>query len=547
MLFNSFIFLYAFLPVALVGYYGLAHVYGPFPAKIWLCVCSFVFYGWWNPAFVLLLVGSIAFNFTLSLYLKDDDQAPSTHQNRLLALGIAANVGLLFHYKYLFPLLDFFHRIGWSHVDFGSVVLPIGISFFTFTQIGYLVDCRQGLVRDRGLLNYVLFVTFFPHLVAGPILHHREIMPQFAENSTYRLRAENLAVGLTLFAIGLVKKVMIADTIAPWAEAGFASPLGVNLVHSWSIALAYSLQLYFDFSGYSDMAIGLGSMFGIKMPLNFNSPYKSLSIIDFWQRWHMTLTRYLTLLLYNPIALWVTRYRQRAGMIMNREAAKTPLGFASMIGFPTFTTMLLAGIWHGAGFQFIIYGALQGLYLTGNHLWRLFHKPLNPNAPLSAAKIYSVLWRVVLTYLGVLLAQIAFRANSVADGLALVAGMIGMNGVAAPLTIPLGNLGHFGALWQWLLSHHVIVVGLRSTYDAATLPLLKNWMLIFALGLIAFATPNAYQILGKWSPALNKVKATHWSILLWQPNWLTALGTGTLMFIATLYLGQTARFLYFQF
>jgi D-alanyl-lipoteichoic acid acyltransferase DltB (MBOAT superfamily) len=547
MLFNSYIFLYAFLPVALTGYYTLGHLYGPRPAKIWLCVGSFVFYGWWNPAFVLLLLGSIAFNYTLSLYLVGDANAPAGRQVKILTLGVVANLLLLFHYKYFFPLLGFFHALGWTHVDYGSVILPIGISFFTFTQIGYLVDCRQGLVPDRGLLNYVLFVTFFPHLIAGPILHHREIMPQFAKDTTYRLRIDNLGVGLTLFTIGLIKKVMLADSIAPWAEAGFANLQHIGLIQAWSVALAYSMQLYFDFSGYSDMAIGLGIMFGISLPLNFNSPYKALSIIDFWQRWHMTLTRYLTLLLYNPIALAITRYRQRAGMSMNRQAAMTPVGFASMIAFPTFTTMFLAGIWHGAGLQFIVYGVLQGIFLTTNHLWRLFHKPLNVNAPHSAAKIYSVLWRLTLTYFAVLLAQIAFRANNVSDALVLVAGMIGLHGSGLPLTIPLGDVKYLGALSDWILHHDILVVGLRSTYNATTLPLIHNYLFILALGLIAFLAPNAYQILDKWSPALNKVKPMRWRFLAWRPTWFTAVGAGSLLFAATQYFNQTARFLYFQF
>jgi alginate O-acetyltransferase complex protein AlgI len=547
MLFNSYIFLYAFLPITLVGYYGLAHFSGPTAAKYWLCLGSFVFYGWWNPAFVILLVGSIAFNYTISRFLVGNDGPESPHQGKILFVGLAANLLVLVHFKYLFPLLGFFHRIGWSHVDFGSIVLPIGISFFTFTQIGYLVDCREGLVRDRGLLNYVLFVTFFPHLIAGPILHHREIMPQFAADATYRLRVENLSVGLTLFTIGLIKKVMIADAIAPWAEAGFANLQHTALIQAWSVALAYSLQLYFDFSGYSDMALGLGIMFAIRLPLNFNSPYKSMSIIDFWQRWHMTLTRYLTLLLYNPIALWVTRYRQRAGLTMNRQAALTPFGFLSLIAFPTFTTMLLAGIWHGAGLQFIVYGLLQAAFLTINHAWRLFHKPLAPPAALSLSTVYSIVWRVALTYCAVLLAQIAFRSSSVSDAAALVRGMLGFNGSGLPLTIPLGDVKYLGSMSGWFLNNHILVVGLRQTYNALTLPLAKYYMYILVLGLIAFALPNAYQILNKWSPALNKVKPMRWSVLAWRPNWLTALATGTLLFVAAQQLDHTARFLYFQF
>ena len=548
MLFNSYIFLFAFLPVAVVGYYGLAQLYGSKAAKIWLCLASFVFYGWWNPAFVLLLLGSIAFNYTLSLYLVGKGDAESKNQSAILFGGIAANILLLFHYKYFYPLLGFFHDLGWTHVDYGSVILPIGISFFTFTQIGYLVDCREGLVRDRGLLNYVLFVTFFPHLVAGPILHHREIMPQFAEESTYRLRIENLGVGLTLLTIGLVKKVLIADTISPWVEAGFDNVQHIVLIHAWSVAFAYSMQLYFDFSGYSDMAIGLGIMFGVKLPLNFNSPYKSMSIIDFWQRWHMTLTRYLTLLLYNPIALWVTRYRQRAGMTMNRQAAATPFGFASMIGFPTLTTMFLAGVWHGAGLQFMVFGLLHATYLIVNHAWRLFRKPLAPpHMPFTIGMLYSIFWRVALTYCAVLLAEIFFRSSGAHDAWLLIRGMLGLNGTGLPLTIPPSDIHYLGPVSDWFLNNHVLAIGLRQTYNQVTLPLLRNWVLIFAAGIVVFAAPNAYQVLGKWSPALNKVKPTRWQFLQWRPVWVTAVATGSLLFLVTLHFDHTARFLYFQF
>ncbi|MEJ1964031.1 MAG: MBOAT family O-acyltransferase [Gammaproteobacteria bacterium] len=225
MLFNSDIFLFAFLPLAVLGYYLLAHRQGVWSAKVWLCAASFVFYGWWNPAFLLLLTGSIAFNYLVSQQLTGTEER-SGRQNVILTFGVVANLLLLFYYKYLFPLLGFLHHAGVTEADYGSVILPIGISFFTFTQIGYLVDCRQGLVRERGLLNYVLFVTFFPHLIAGPILHHKEIMPQFANEASYRFRADNLSIGLTVFALGLVKKVMLADSIAPWAEAGFDHPQG---------------------------------------------------------------------------------------------------------------------------------------------------------------------------------------------------------------------------------------------------------------------------------------------------------------------------------
>lgn len=548
MLFNSNVFLFAFLPIAIVGFYSLAHGSGAHAARIWLCLSSFVFYGWWNPAFLLLLTGSIAFNYALSLFLRDSESSPGEGQTWLLGVGIAANLALLAYYKYLFPLLGFLHHLGLNPTDFGSVILPIGISFFTFTQIGYLVDCRQGLVRERGLLNYVLFVTFFPHLIAGPILHHREIMPQFATDETYRFKAANLATGMTVFIFGMAKKVLLADQIAPWAEFGFAHVDHTAFIQSWSVALAYSMQLYFDFSGYSDMAIGLGIMFGVKLPLNFNSPYKSSSVIEFWQRWHMTLTRYLTLLLYNPISLWIARRRQARGLPAGRQAIATPSGFASLIVFPTVTTMVLAGIWHGAGLQFIIYGLLFGLYLSVNHAWRALFPPGRQKAiPSRAIRFWSFVWPVVLTYLAVLITQVYFRADNARDALSLVAGMAGFHGSGLPLPIPLNNVKYLGPLQHWVLDYGWLAVASRDAYNAVTLPLATN--LAAALGLIAvaFSAPNVYQIMGEWSPALTKVRDNPWPILRWSPSLPWAIVLAFLLFLACQNFDHAARFLYFQF
>ncbi len=547
MLFNSNVFVFGFLPIAILGFYLLAWRGTP-AAKVWLCAASFVFYGWWNPAFLVLLAGSIAFNYSLSLLVKDVDSDPGPAQSLLLAGGVAANLALLFYYKYLFPLLGFLHHLGWTATDPGSVILPIGISFFTFTQIGYLVDCRQGLVKERGLLNYLLFVTFFPHLIAGPILHHREIMPQFADSATYRFKAANLASGVTLFAFGLAKKVLLADRIAPWAEQGFGHAAGMPFVQSWSVCLAYSMQLYFDFSGYSDMAIGLGIMFGVRLPLNFNSPYKSSSVIEFWQRWHMTLTRYLTLLLYNPMSLAVNRWRQSRGLPTGRQAAATLAGFGSMLAFPTITTMLIAGVWHGAGFQFIIYGLLFGTYLCVNHAWRIWFPPASRQVARSTTGgLWQAFWPVALTYLAVLVTQVFFRADDASDAVQLVAGMAGMHGSGLPFAIPLNDLRFFGPTGPWLLDHGWIRVAAREIYNTMTLPLAKNLTLALCLAAIAFAAPNVYQIMGDWSPALNKVKAsTTWS-LRWAPTWPWAILTGGLLFAACLRFDHPARFLYFQF
>ena len=326
------------------------------------------------------------------------------------------------------------------------IILPLGISFFTFTQIGFLVDCAAGSVKDRNPVNYLLFVTFFPHLIAGPILHHAEIMPQFKDRRSYRLDLDNVARGASLFAIGLFKKVIIADTFAIYAQPGFAAPAGLTLVASWGTLLCYSLQLYFDFSGYSDMAIGIAKMFNIQFPLNFNSPYKAHNIIDFWQRWHMTLTRYITLLIYNPIAIEITRHRVARGLPvrLNRKAAVKFRPFVSMVAFPTFCTMALAGVWHGAGLQFLIFGLLHACYLTINHLWRSFG-PKPASAGPTPVRAVQVIGAVLLTYLAVLVAQLFFRAASCGDALTLLAGMVGAHGVRRPDPDSRGQARSYGS------------------------------------------------------------------------------------------------------
>jgi D-alanyl-lipoteichoic acid acyltransferase DltB (MBOAT superfamily) len=545
-LFNSYVFLLGFLPITAVGYYALAHFGGSGLARLWLATSSFVFYGWWNPLFVVLLLGSIAVNYTLSLWILNTAERPE-QRGWLLTGGIVLNLGVLVYYKYLFVLLGFFHGIGWLSADFGQVVLPLGISFFTFTQIGYLVDCQQEQVRERGLVNYVLFVTFFPHLIAGPILHHREIMPQFAAEATYRLNPRYVAAGLTVFVLGLAKKVLLADTIAPWAEAGFAHSTELGVLGAWSTVLAYSMQLYFDFSGYSDMAIGLGAMFGVRLPLNFNSPYKSRSVIDFWQRWHMTLTRYLTLLIYNPISLRMTRGRMLRGLPANRRAAESFGGFVELIAFPTFVTILLAGVWHGAGMQFVIFGLLHSLYLIVNHAWRIFGPRSVDASGRSLVSGLDRVWRVVLTYACVLLAQVFFRADSVRDAMGLLGGAFGHNGVELPLVVRGGRMVELGSLGRFFFNLGLIAPGEGALYDATTKPLMVNSLLIVALGAIAFGTPNVYQILGEWSPALQKVPAARWRAILWQPNLAWSVGCGVMLFYAMTKLDHPGRFLYFQF
>ncbi len=417
MLFNSYIFILAFLPLTLAGFWLAARL-GRAVAGSWLVAASLLFYGWWRPGDVPLLLASVVANYGMSRLIAAT--AGRRMQDWLLAIGIAANLALLVRYKYLAALL------GLAGLPIVVPTLPLGISFFTFTQIGFLIDCRQGLARERGWLSYALFVTFFPHLIAGPILHNREIMPQFAAETTYRLSADNIAAGLAIFLIGLLKKCLLADPLAATVAAGFAHPQGLALFGAWQTATSYSLQLYFDFSGYSDMAIGLARMFNLRFPANFNSPYKSQSVIEYWQRWHMTLTRYLTMYLYNPIALCITRRRVARGLAVNRQGQATAGGFASMVLLPIWVTLALAGVWHGSGATFLVFGLLHAAYLSVNHAWRLFRPhPLGQSA--------TAVGRVVLTYACVLVGSVVFRAPSLWSAGQVLGAMLGLHGVSMAL------------------------------------------------------------------------------------------------------------------
>jgi D-alanyl-lipoteichoic acid acyltransferase DltB (MBOAT superfamily) len=426
-LFNSTTFLLFFLPAVLAGFFVLAGFNRHRLAGVWLTCASFFFYGWWNADYLLLLVASILFNYVLGRQLMVRPNRP------LLAFGIAANILLLGYYKYtgfLVLSLDQLSGLDWAVPD---IVLPLAISFFTFQQIAFLVDAHDGAVTEHGFLNYCLFITFFPHLIAGPITHHREMFPQFSDPNTFRPKLENLAVGLTLFLVGLCKKVVIADTMGEFARPVYAAAAGAappSFLEAWGGAVSYTLQIYFDFSGYTDMAIGLGMMFGISLPPNFDSPFKARNIIEFWSRWHMTLTRFVTAYIYNPVVLRLTRWRVRKGLPLPKRGAATPGAFVMLIAFPTILAMFIIGMWHGAGWQFGVFGLLHGVYLTINHGWRQIKVRLG--LPIDSNRPLYVVPSVLLTFLCVVIALVFFRADSVAAGLTLLSSMIGNNGFILP-------------------------------------------------------------------------------------------------------------------
>jgi alginate O-acetyltransferase complex protein AlgI len=512
MLFNSFPFLCLFLPIVLVIYYCAAK-FGARYAALGLALASFVFYGCWNPSSLLLLAVSVAFNFCCGVLIHRDEEKPA-RQKTVLGLAIAANVLLLAYYKYWFPLA------GWLGAQFNlnlvapgdSILLPLGISFFTFTQIGYLIDLRDGLAKHNGLLDYVLFVTFFPHLIAGPILYHRDLMPQFAARETYRFNPENLAVGFGIFVIGLAKKVIIADTFSSHVGAGFANPARLDMYASWTVALAYSLQIYFDFSGYSDMAVGLARMFGVRFPANFDSPFKSKSIIEFWQRWHMTLARYLNLYLFSPISIWITRRRLAQRNAISRNAMATPSAFLTTVAMPTFCTMIVAGVWHGAGLPFLVYGLLHAFYLTVNHAWRVF-VPKLPGLPAPVNLLVSEV-KLLLTFLAVVVSLVVFRARSVSDAFEVLKGMVGMHDVVTSQVSALE--------WSPMAIGILVLIGL----------------------IIVRGLPNSNELFAAFSPVYPAVRA---SAVQWAPNKLWGIALGVTAAASLLLMSGTAEFLYFHF
>ena len=508
-IFSSFSFLFGFLPIALAGFWLSSRV-GSRTAGLWLVLASLTFYGYWRLDFLPLLLISIAFNYSVSMLLVRTAERPAL-QNGLLIFGIAADIAALFYFKYAAELAN---SLGFQSIagrPIWEIILPLGISFFTFTQIGYLIDVKQGVAKTRDLLSYVLFVTFFPHLIAGPILHNREMMPQFADPAIYRFSGANLAIGLTIFAIGLVKKVIFADPLAADVALNFMHPETDGLTTAWYAVIGYSLQLYFDFSGYSDMAIGLARMFNIRFPLNFNSPYKATTVIDYWQRFHMTLTRFITMYIFSPIALTVTRWRDRHGYDNSRRASAKPGGFISLVAGPTLMTMGLAGVWHGAGTQYLVFGLLHGLYITINHAARVFFpapkKPPPRGALLSMAIQAS---KVLSVYVAALVAFAFFRAASTGSAVHLLAGMAGFHGM--------GN----------------------------ALPRMTILQVAF-LFTIVWCAPNTQQIMTKYEPALGRAIANPNSYLTWKPVSRWAILAGTVAALGVLAIGGTTEFLYFQF
>ncbi|MDY6904696.1 MAG: MBOAT family protein [Thermodesulfobacteriota bacterium] len=515
MLFNSYIFILLFLPITLSGFFLVGHKGRPEIAMAWLVGASLFFYGWWNPVYLFIITGSILFNYYWGMVVAD------RRTKTLLAAGIAANLSVLGYFKYANFFVNNINALSGLDILLKPIVLPLAISFFTFQQISYLVDAYQGNTREYNFLHYCLFVTFFPQLIAGPIVHHGEMLPQFSRKKIFQFNPETLSVGLTIFFFGLFKKVIIADNMALYSTPVFEAvkhAYALSFLEAWEGAIAYTLQIYFDFSGYSDMAIGLAYMFGIRIPLNFNSPYKSKNVIDFWRRWHISLSRFLRDYLYIPLGGNRKGESRRYTNIM--------------------ITMLLGGLWHGAAWTFVIWGGLHGVFLLINHAWvkakfRLGYE-VNSLFARGGAR--------VLTFLAVTLAWVFFRADSAGSAIAILKSMAGFNGFALPeryltkfasLAVPLQNAGlDFQRLDYFRGSNEVIYIALAL--------------------LVAWFAPNVQQMTNRFTPYINIMAkgkklpdAPGW--LRWQPSlrWATIL---IICILATvLSLSRASEFLYFQF
>jgi len=504
MLFSSYTFLFQFLPAVVLAF-AAARRHSPRAGIMVLAGASLFFYGAWRPIYLLLLIASIAVNFSLGLSMEDPLRRRATG-----TLGVALNLALLCYFKYTNFIFDSINILTGAPLPFVNIVLPLGISFFTFQQIAYLVDVMRGVKVERDIVSYTLFVSFFPHLIAGPLVHHAEMIPQFKRGRTGR-SAVLAARGLAIFAAGLFKKVVIADNLAQFVSPVFAhldAGGGVTTPWAWLATLAYTLQIYFDFSGYSDMAIGLALLFGIRLPVNFRSPYKAASIIEFWRRWHITLSRFLRDYLYIPLG------GNRLG-----EGRRY---------FNLMLTMLLGGLWHGAGWNFLIWGGLHGLYLCANHLWQAWRLARTKVAATKAsANGFTTVLSWAITFFAVVIAWVFFRARTADGAWQMLGGLFGFEGGSSAYVSP-------GIL---RLMDLPLLVG------EGRLLLIGGAVVALALA-IALGLPNAPQLFGyrEYRHAPEPP-----SLLRWRPNAAWALLSALALAISLFGMWQRLEFLYFQF
>lgn len=536
MLFNSPIFIFAFLPLTVGIFYLFARRNVP-RALTWLILASLFFYGYWRPLNILLIAPSIALNYFIARALIARGEEQTEASTLLFWFGIAFNICFLGYFKYTDFLATLSNDVAGTDFVMQRILLPLGISFITFQKIALLIDARAGRLASIGLRDYILFVLFFPPLISGPIVHYRELMPQFAKLDG-KFRWEDLTVGGTLFFFGLAKKVLIADPIALhidpiWNAAAAGRP--PSLIEGWAAALGFVAQLYFDFSGYSDMAIGIARLFGVRLPHNFNSPLRAMSIIDYWARWHVTLTRFLTAYLFSPMALVFTRARLARGkQAVSGRRTKLPT-FAILVAVPTMTTMLVSGIWHGAGYQFVIFGALHGMALTINHAWRTWKPKASKDRDASPRWLWAS-WFITIGF--AVLAKVFFRSADTRTALHMFDGMFGGQGIALPQA-----LNHVLAP---TMTRFGIVLG---TSSQGAVDFLQMMAMILIAWMIALAMPNSHEMLAAYQPALDfqPVQGRRKIELIWSPTRRWAFAIAFIALLSLMSFGQVSAFLYWQF
>ena len=524
MLFNSYIFIFLFFPLCLLGYYGLKKK-SAVAAKIWLTGFSLWFYGYFNIRYLCIMLFSILMNYGVYQLLTRADSAASdgttastvfTVKNNkkkiFLFTGVSVNLLLLFYFKYFDFFIENINTVFGSSFALRNILLPLGISFFTFQQISFLADTYRGELKDCSFIDYALFVSFFPQLIAGPIVTHDEMLPQFAQIGKKKFDEDQFCRGLFIFILGMGKKVLIADTFGIAVDAGYGMAAQLGSVDAVLVMLFYTLQLYFDFSGYCDMAIGIGKMMGIEIPLNFNSPYKACNIIDFWKRWHITLSRFFTKNIYIPLG---GNRKGSVRMYVN-----------------LFLVFFLSGVWHGAGWNYILWGVMHGVLYCVTRWMQLNHRKKETavqqdevdwkEKSILARLAYTALQtlKVLITFLYVNAAWVFFRSTSIEQALTIFKRMF-TGGIALPTEV---------------------------IYDAFNLD--EFWYVMKVLHLTNFSFSN-YILMALFTVAILLVtffgKNVHELAAKWKMSGISAIVLAVIFVWCVVSLSGVSTFLYFNF
>lgn len=489
MLFNSYIFIFAFLPITLFGYFFMHKVKKHKLAKVYLCIMSLIFYGYYNIAYVGIIVSSIIINFSGSKLLRKGFKKGTTI---IFIILLLLNVGILIYYKYFDFIILNINTLFKTSFNFINILLPLGISFFTFQQLSYIIDSYKAKEKmNYKFLDYALFVTFFPQLIAGPIVLHEEIIPQFENKENQNMHFENMAKGLVAFVFGLVKKILIADLFGNAANIGFENIAKLDTITALITMFSYTIQIYFDFSGYCDMATGIALMFNVKLPINFNSPYKATTIIDFWKRWHITLTRFFTQYVYIPLG------GNRKGRIRT---------YINII-----IIFLISGIWHGANYTFIVWGLLHGI---GNVITRIFKEKVERQ---------NVVLNWVITFTFINLTWVMFRASSVSDAIIF-----------------------YKKLLSFDFNNTILLTDIINVFNIAEIsriynifPKLKTYSIAYHIPIQCFIIFALFAIL--------TMKNTYERIDKFKPNKKSLITVVVLFIVSVMSLSQVSTFLYFNF